>query len=148
MHCKTTREMLQDWFDLAGGGPMPPVAAAHIRECAPCRDFVRQWDRIELSLQALRDSAPAPSPDFRISLEAPPARARQERYRRSPVIYARWAAATAAAIAALGITYALTRGPLPTQNPNSVAIIQPARPNGYVARPRPLNADLPLANTR
>src|SRR5688500_1351797 len=123
MHCTTTRELLQDWFDLAGGGPMPPDAATHIRGCVACRDFVRKWDHIELGLQALRDSLPSPSPDFKISLEASPVRVKRARLRRTPVAYARWAAATVTAIGAvIGITYALAgRTPAAVEKAGSLA---------------------------
>jgi hypothetical protein len=129
---------------------MPADAALHLRECSACRDFVRSWDRIELGLQALRDTDPQPSPDFQISLERVPARVTRERVRRSPVIYLRWAAATAVAtIAAIGITYALTgRGPIPRERAGSFAIVRPATPKAYVPRPAGLNGDLPIAQTR
>ena len=129
---------------------MPPDAAVHIRQCVACRDFVRQWDQIELGLQTLRDSLPSPSPDFRISLEANPARVKRARLRRTPSAYARWAAATVTAIvAAIGLGYALTgRGPVPPENTGSLAIVRPTPNHGYLPHPPSLNGNLPLARTR
>ncbi len=129
---------------------MPSDAAVHLRECGSCRDFVRKWDQIELGLQALRDSLPAPSPDFKIFLEASPVRVKRARLRRTPVTYARWAAATATAvIAAIGLTYALTgRGPVPAEKAGSLAIVRPAPARGYLPRPTSLNGELPLARAR
>src|SRR5687768_18450872 len=134
MHCSNTRELLQDWFDLAGGGSMPPDAAAHIRTCGSCRDFVRKWDHIELGLQALRDSLPSPSPDFEISLEASPERVKRARLRRTPAVYARWAAAAVTAVvAAMGLNYVLTgRVPIPVDRAASLAIVRPAQTRGYI----------------
>src|SRR5687768_14574881 len=147
MHCSNTRELLQDWFDLAGGGSMPPDAAAHIRTCGSCRDFVRKWDHIELGLQALRDSLPSPSPDFKISLETSPVRVKRARLRRTPAAYAKWAAATVSAlVAAIGLTYVLTgRGPIPVEKASSLAMVRPAHTSGYIPRPAALNGNLPLA---
>ena len=150
MHCSSTRELLHQWFDLSGSGSIPSEAAAHLRDCSDCRDFVRRWDQIELGLQGLRDQALSPSPDFRISLEAPRKRYVSQWIQRNPFIYARWAAAAATVIIMLlGITYALTgRWPLPPERAGSLAIVQPAPNSNYSPNADQLNRDLPLANTR
>ena len=129
---------------------MPPDAAIHIRTCGDCRDFVRKWDHIELGLQALRDSLPSPSPDFKISLESSAVRVKRPRLRRTPVAYARWAAATVTAlVAALGITYALAgRTPVPVDKTGSLAIIRPGNTRAYFPRPASIQPNLPLARTR
>ena len=149
MTCSTAREMLHDWFDMSGGGAIPPEAALHIRECTLCRSFVREWDRIELGLQSLRETTPAPSADFRISLERRPIRRERRGAYRTPRIYLRWAAATGATLAAiLGITYAVSgRNPLSKDNAASLAIVRPQTQN-YVPRSGTFNPDLPLAHTR
>ena len=129
---------------------MPPEAAAHLRDCSDCRDFVRRWDQIELGLQNLRDSVPSPSLDFRISLETRPKRSTAPRLHRNPLVYARWAAAAVVLIIALlAMTYALSgKGPLPPERAGSLAIVRPAPNTHYAPRPDPLKGELPLAQTR
>jgi len=128
---------------------MPVAAAAHLRACAECRDYVRRWDRIELGLQALRDSAPLPSADFRLSLEAASSDPHMSRVRNPLAPRVKWAAVTAAAaIGVIALGYSLlSRANLSVDGTGSLAIVRPAQNSGYVPRAN-LDGSLPLSQTR
>lgn len=64
MTCAKGKQIIQNWLDQPQGGPTPSEVSAHLRECAPCRTFVQQWNAIELSIQAARRDVPPLSHDL------------------------------------------------------------------------------------
>ena len=101
MSCELNREKLQDWFDKPGTPTLPPDVGEHVKNCADCRTFATQWNRIELQLQAMKEEGPAPSPDFTEGLRARLAEPKP-RFRMSlPVYTLRLATAGVTAVLAL-----------------------------------------------
>jgi predicted anti-sigma-YlaC factor YlaD len=78
MVCANIREQLHHWFDESASGAMPTAAAEHVRDCHDCRNFIRQWNAIELRLQSVRSEPVTLSPDFTRTLNT---RLQEERTR-------------------------------------------------------------------
>lgn len=70
MHCHKARALIQDWFDQLGATPMPDAIRDHVHLCEDCRLFIKQWNAIELGLQALKEQTPTVSRDLRMGIRS------------------------------------------------------------------------------
>jgi hypothetical protein len=124
---------------------MPEEIREHVRDCAGCRAFIREWNSIEAGLQSLRSQTPALPADFhdRLDDRLRGVRPVSPAVRCLPAL--RFAAAGAlatAALAALALYAGSTRGPAGAP-PDALASGRAASPQ----QPANTLPHLPLANT-
>ncbi len=53
MKCTAARERIHTWLDTAAAASLPLDLKGHVGECQTCRHFIRQWNSVEIDLQAL-----------------------------------------------------------------------------------------------
>ena len=143
MRCGKALKHIQEWLDLADGGPMPPDVRAHVAACPSCRGFITRWNDIELQIRSLKAQAPQDGLDYNFDAAQMAAAARN---------LPRWELPTvnkpllAGALASIGIV-AVLLWQVASYRYNHAGR---ARNGGAVTirpgqTPPPFNPDLPLA---
>jgi hypothetical protein len=153
MRCDVTVEQIQNWFDTPGSAPMPDGVKAHIKDCSTCREFIKQWNSIEVGLVSMRDQTPGMSSGFTSALSA-----RLETVKPgSPLLYrfrslipprqARMALITGSAALLVWLCYAIASAVITnySSNPSNMASHNRLRQPG--TQP-PIPADIPVNGVR
>lgn len=70
MNCRTIRAEIHRWMDSQEPGALPESVRAHIRDCASCHAFIKEWNAIEVGMVSMRSAAPVLSGGFTAALDA------------------------------------------------------------------------------